>query len=209
MAYLGGFVITAQAWEGPQSLRIILSSTYDDTYRYQLYVNRVLTAVTQSTTDRDLLATVFPALWPQEIQLVAVDPTDVGTDYGAQLPPRPYNQVKMQITPSGWTDARLLEITGGTTPGGAVDASNLLGRILFDLNREYDFITDPLAGSGAWNFKVAGVDETAPFGNRGTPATATVTILAHPPDVLYQPDGTRFATQLTGGNLVVNFTEAI
>ncbi len=207
--YCGGFVITDMAWEGPQALRVLFDSTYDDSFQYQLYVNRVLSGVTYSETDRGLIASVIPSVWPQEIQLLAVDPNEALTDYGADLPPRPYNQIKLTITTSGWTDAKYIQITSGTVAGGAVDTINVLQLVLFDTNRAYDFITDPLSGTGSWNFQVAGIDETEPNGNRGTPQTASASIYAHPPDFTIQSNGTRFSLAATGGNLVLGFTEAI
>lgn len=207
--YLGGHSITAMTWDGAQALRVLFETTYGTTYQYQLYVNRILAGYTLSTSDRSIVANVQPGEWPQHITLLAVDPAEVQTDYGADLPPRPYNQAKLTIDTTGWTDARYIEITAGTEPGGAVDADNVLQKVLFDQVREYPYITDPLRGSGIWNFGAGGVDATEPDGNRGDVDTASVSINAHPRDVEYQEDGTRFAIAVGGGNLTVLFTEAI
>lgn len=207
--YCGGLAITSMVWDGTQAMRVVFSSTYSSTYQYQLYVNRILSGITEATTDRYILANVIPADWPQEITILAVDPSLTATDYGADLPPRPYNQIKLTITPSGWTDAKYIEITSGTEAGGAVDTDNVLELVLFDTNRAYSFITDPLEGTGTWNFEIAGIDDAEPDGNRGTAQTAAVAIYAHPPDVEYQEDGTRFAVAVGATNITVSFTEAI
>lgn len=207
--FLGGFAITSMAWAGPQALHVRFTTTYGSDYQHQLYVNRILSGVTDTVLSRDLLANVIPSDWPQEIQLMAVDPADASTDFALLLPPRPYNQIKVTVTPAGWTDAAYIDLTGGTEPGGAVDDSNLLERVLFDTNRPYEIITPPLPGSGVWNLEATGVDATEPTGNRGTPQAVSVSIYAHPPDVLYRTDGSRFSVSEDSGNLVVEFTEAI
>ena len=207
--YLGGHVITGMSVEGPQALLVAFTSTYDDTYHHQLYVNRVLAGVTEQKTDRSILAYATPAEWPQEIQLLAVDSDNQYTEYGSDLPPRPYNQIKLTITATGWTDAKFIEITSGTEPAGAVDLTNIIGKELFDTNRVYEFITEPLEGSGVWNFEIAGIDGTMPDGNRGTADTASATILSRPPDFTPQDDGTRFELLAASSTLTVNFTEAI
>lgn len=204
--YSGGFEITTLKSDG-LVVYLQFTSTYDDLYQYQVYVNRVLSGVTEHTIDRSLYFEVTPTEWPQEIQLLAVDPAERLTDYGADLPPRPYNQVKLTIDASAWTDAVRLEVTSGTTPGGSVDDTNIIGRVLFDEARSYDFITDPLQGSGTWNFKAYGVDGTLPVGNQGTPTSASVTIVSRPPDVTPLDDGTRFASSASGGTLTVSFNE--
>ena len=207
--YTGGHAITSMHWEEPQTLRVVFTSTYASAYQYQLYVNRTLNAVTENTTDRSLLAYIQPSDWPQEIQLLAVSPTAAGTDYGSSLPPRPYNQVKLQWTTSGWTDAELIEVTAGTEPGGAVDDTNVIHRVQFDTNRAYELITSPLPGTGTWNFEITGVDDTDPDGNRGTAGTVSAGVYAHPPDVVYQDDGTRFSLSVVSAELTVEFEESL
>lgn len=207
--YLGGHEITGAWWLGSHALNVEFTTTYASDYRYQVYVNRILSGATDTEDARSIIATAQPSLWPQEITLLAVDPANVLTDYGSVLPPRPYNQIRLNITASGWTDAEYIEITSGTVPGGAVSTSNVIGRVLFGDNGAYTFVTDPLSGSGAWYFQVAGRDGTEPTGNRGTATAVSATILAHPPDFTPQDDGNRFSLAATGGNLEIEFTEAI
>lgn len=208
--YLGGHEITGAWWLGSHSLNVEFTTTYASDYQYQVYVNRILSGTTNTEDDRSILVTIQPSVWPQEITLLAVDPSEVLTDYGSILPPRPYNQARLTITTSGWTDAEYIETTAGTVPGGAVSSSNVIRRVLFgDNSTAYTIITDPLPGSGTWNFKVAGRDGTEPDGNRGPETAVSVVILAHPPDFTPQDDGNRFSLAATGGNLEIGFTEAI
>lgn len=207
--YCGGHAITKILEEGPQTIRVLFTSTYGTDYLHQLYVNRSFVGVTDTTSDREIIATAVIADWPQEVQILAVDPGERFTDYGTDLPPRPYNQVKLSITTSGWTDAEMIEVTAGAAAGDAVDSENVIGRVLFDSNGAFTFISEPREGSGEHNFEIAGVDGTEPFGNRGTAEQVSVSIWAHPPDVEYQDDGTRFLVSATGGTLTIGFTEAI
>lgn len=207
--YCGGHAITKILEEGPQTIRVLFTSTYGTDCLHQLYVNRSFVGVTDTTADREIIATAVIADWPQEVQILAVDPTERFTDYGADLPPRPYNQVKLSITTSGWTDAEMIEITAGAAAGDAVDSENVIGRVLFDSNGAFTFISDPREGSGEHNFEIAGVDGTEPEGNRGTAEDVAASIYAHPPDVEYQDDGSRFTASATGGTLTVAFTESL
>lgn len=208
--YLGGIAITSATWEGPFALRVRFSSTYGTTYVYQVYSGRSLVGSTESSSDREIVCSVAPSDWPQHITLLAVDPGQRYTDYGTRLPPRPYNQVKLLWTTSGWSpETRFCEIVAGTEPGGSVDTENIVANVLFDTDRQYSYVTPPLSGSGEWSFEIAGRDDTLPEGNRGTPVSVTATIDAHPPDVEYQQDDySRFAAVANGTNLVVTFTES-
>jgi hypothetical protein len=208
--YLGGFAITGMSGEeGSQALLVAFETTYDELYHHQLYINRTFAGVTDNTTDRSILAYYVAGDWPQEVQILAVDVEEQYTDYGSYLPPRPYNQIKITTTTTGWTDAEFIEVTAGTEPAGAVDLDNIIGKEFFDNNRDYEFITDPLSGSGVWSFEIAGIDGTVPEGNRGTAATASASIYAYPPDVEPQDDETRFALSIVTGDLVVDFVESI
>lgn len=205
--YLGGHAIAAISWEGPFALAVRFETTYDDLC-HQFYVGRSLVGWTDSIGDRQILCNVQDSLWPEHCQLLAVDPTQRATDYGALLPPRPYNRVKLIGDTTGWTDAKFLEVVAGTEPGGAVDTDNVIALELFDTGRERIIITDPLPGSGPWNFELAGRDLTRPDGNRGDPTAVSASIYAHSPDVEYLDDGySRLQATSNGTNLTVTFTE--
>lgn len=206
--WLGGHRITNTSWEGPFALLVLFETTYTDMC-HQVYVGRTLAGFTESVSDRRVMCSAVPSDWPEEIQLVAVESADKATDYGDQLPPRPYNAVKLRWTTTGWSpNTQFSEITMSSEVGEPVDLTNVIAKVLFDTDRAYDYLTDPLPGTGEWDFEIAGRDATLPDGNRGTAASAAITIDAHPPDVGFAGDGyNRFELAGVGGELVVSFTE--
>lgn len=208
MQYLGGFKLLSFAWLDSHSLRIRFDSTYTDKL-YQLYAGRTLIGRTVSLADRAVIATLQPSLWPEHIQLVAVDLDEIDNDYGAALPGRPYNRAMITTTVEGWDDAKYLDVIAGNVPGGAVDPENRIYRELFDTNREYTFITPTFHGSGLWNLEVLGRDDKLNEGNPGTSKALTVDVLSHPPDVQLRSDNSRIAVAVSGGTATIDFTEAI
>lgn len=203
-ALLGGFLITSAAWLDSQTIEVRFSSTYTDRY-HQLYSGRTLIGVSSTFAARAVSGPFEGSHWPEPLQLVAVTADDRHTDFGSNLPPRPYNRVKLGWTTAGWTDAESIEVIAGDVAGGAVDTSNVLARVPFDANRVYDFLTAPLPGSGTWNFEVAGRDETVPNGNRGNALAIALAIDAHPPDVALNGNGTRLTAAVAAGVLTVGF----
>lgn len=204
--YLGGLEITHAAMIGPGLVRVEFASTYSSDYHYQLYCGRSLVGVTQSPAERAVSGGIIPSLYPEHITVLAVDPASRLTDYGSDLPDRPYNRVKLTVDTTGFpADTKLLEVTGSTEPGGAVDTSNILATLPFDAAGVKSVITDPLSGSGTWSFEVAGRDNTAPDGNRGDPLELTAEILAYPPDLALQADGYRFSVESDGTDLTISF----
>ena len=101
--YLGGLEITKAAAIGPGQCRVYFTSTYSSDYHYQLYVGRTLSGVTTSTSQRSIVGQFIPSSHPEHVTILAVDPADRYTDYGSYLPPRPYNQVKLKWTTTGWS----------------------------------------------------------------------------------------------------------
>jgi len=203
-ALLGGFAITSLAWLAGQSLLVRFTSTYTDRF-HQLYAGRTLVGVSGSVAARNVTGVLAPSHYPEPLQLVAVTAADRLTDFGSTLPPRPYNRVKLGWTTAGWTDAVSIELAAGDAPGGSVDLANILAREPFDENRDYEFLTDPLPGSGTWHFAIAGRDGTEPLGNRGTELDISAVIDAHPPDVALHGDGTRLTAAVAAGVLTVGF----
>jgi len=203
-ALLGGFQIIDARWLSPQGLLVRFTSIYTDHY-HQLYCGRTLVGVSASMAARSVQGTFQPSHYPEEMQLVAVTAGDRNTDFGLALPPRPYNRVELGFTISGWTDAEFIDVTGGDAPGGAVDAANLLSRIPFDMNRAYQYTTDPLPGSGTWNFAIRGRDGTLPAGNLGPALAASAQINARPPDVAINSNGSRLTAAIAAGALTVGW----
>lgn len=203
-ALLGGFQITSAAWLAPQTLFARFTSIYTNRY-HQMYLGRTLIGVSTSFAARSVQGGASPSHYPEELQLVAVTADDRDTDFGLALPPRPYNRVNLGWTTAGWTDAENIEIEAGDSPGGAVDVANVLGRVPFDTNRTYEFITDPLEGSGTWNFAIKGRDQTHPSGNLGPGLAVSQHIDARPPDVALNADGSRLAAAIAAGVMTVSF----
>ena len=202
MPHLGNCQITDARWIGPFDLRVAFSSQHS-TKLHQLYVGRSLAAVTQSPGSGEMVALVQPSLYPQQLTLLAVDPADKTTDFGADLPPRAFNRVKVGFSTAGWpSDAKLIVLTAGLTPGAAVDPTNELLRIEHDTPRTYSVLTPPLSGTGDWQMELAGEDA---IGNVGTAEGFEQHVYAHPPDVSFQDDGTRFTAEAVGGVLNVQF----
>lgn len=204
--YLGGMRITSAEWLGTTALAVRFTSSWGRDYYYQLYAGRSLIGVTSSPLERQVVGQLQPTLWPQWIQLLAVDPAERDTDYGSDLPPRPYNKARVSFTASGWpADAKVIEVTAGTEPGGAVDPDNVVARELFDTNRVYRMVTEPLPGTGEFSLSVVGRDNRLSGGNVGTATPLTVNVLSQPPDVALDADDRRFSVEISGGVATVTF----
>lgn len=197
--YLGGMKMTAAQWVSTHAVRVHFTSTWGTACVYQLYAGRSLIGSTTNPSERSIVGQLQPSTWPQFLQLVAVAPAQRLTDYGSSLPLRPYNRVRITAAitdPDG--DAAFVELTGGTTPGGAVDDANVLDRIPFKTAGDYSITTAPLEGSGEWNFELATLDDKPPDGNRSTPLEVSATVLATPPDVSLS-GGRRLSVALDAG----------
>jgi hypothetical protein len=112
--------------------------------------------------------------------------------------------VRLRFAASGFpADAKYLDVTAGTAAGGAVDPANRIARLLYDEDRTYEHVTAPLAESGLWNFEAVGRDNRPADGNAGAPLALSATILAYPPDVVAQSDGSRLTAAAAAGVLSV------
>ena len=206
LAYMGGFTITAAHWLSSEELQVRFTSTYGSTRYYQLYAGRSLVGVTMSREARSVIGTFKPSLWPQHITLLAVDSVDRLKDFGPGLPLRPYNKVKLRASAASYpADSEFLDVHAGTVPGGAVDANNRIQRVKYDIDREYELFTDPLPGSGTWNFEIAGRDDRPPDGNLGTALAISQEIIAHPPDMPLDDNGNRFSLSIASGTATFAF----
>lgn len=206
MAFLGGLRILDATYLSPLALQVTFESVYTDKL-YQLYAGRLRIGATGDLSERAVVGQLQPSLYPQHITIVAVDPADRLTDLGDDLPKRPYNRVRLRFTTSGSaSDTKFFDVTGSTEPGGAVDDANLIDRIPFDIDRQYEVLTPPLPGSGEWDFEVFGRDDKPANGNAGTALALSAAVLAYPPDVALGDDGTRFNVEVSGGLATVTFT---
>lgn len=205
--FLGGLAWTACEWISAHAIRVSFSTTWSTAYVYQLYAGRRLIGVSVSPSARQVIGQLLPSRSPQVLTLLAVDPEDATTDFGSLLPPNAYNCVALGFTAAGMpSDTRWLEVTSGTTPGGAVSSSNVLALIPFDVDRSYEYTTDPLDGTGTWNFEIAARDNRPNNGNKGTALAISAAILSIPPDVDLRSDGSRFVLSITTQTLTVTFT---
>lgn len=205
MPYLGGFRITSVAWLSSHAIVVAFSSSYGS-YIYQLYAGRSLIGVSRSPEARSVVGDLEPSDWPQHLTVLAVDPGNALTDYGPQLPLRPYNKVRFTFSTSAWpADAKAIELSAGTVVGGAVDPDNVVERIFFDTDGDFEIFSPPMPGSGQWNFEIAGRDNRPSDGNRGTALAVSAEVLAHPPDVVLQDDDTRFSVAVAAGEATITF----
>lgn len=205
--YLGGMRITSFEWLSSHTIAVRINSSYGASYFYQLYAGRKLIGVSGAQLARRIVGSLQPAAWPEHITVVAVDTANRRTDYGDDLPLRPYNRVRFRFTTAGWpTDSKRIELRAGTTPGGAVDATNVVGKEPFDTDRDYTIDTPPLSGSGTWNLEVVGIDDRPADGNSGTALAASQAVLAHPPDVQLV-NNARLSVAIASQQVTVSFTE--
>ena len=206
MPFLGGLRMLDAAYTSPTAIRVTFSTTYTDQL-YQLYAGRLLIGSTGDLSERAITGQLVPSLYPQHLTIVAVDPAERFTDYGDDLPKRPYNRVRLRFTTSGSpSDIEFLDVVGATVPDGAVDPDNLIERVLFDIDRQYEVLTPALPGTGNWAFEVFARDDKPADGNAGASLALDTDVLAYPPDVELAGDGTRFSVVIEAGELVASFT---
>ena len=206
MPSLGGLRMLDAVYTSPTAIRVTFETTYDDQL-YQLYAGRMLIGSTGDLDERAITGQLVPSFYPQHLTIVAVDPAERFTDYGDDLPKRPYNRVRLRFTTSGSpSDIKFLDIEAAEEPDGAVVSGNRIGRLLFDTDRQYEFLTDPLPGTGNWAFEVFARDDKPADGNAGASLALDTDVLAYPPDVELAGDGTRFSVAIEAGELVASFT---
>jgi hypothetical protein len=202
--YMGGFQITSVGWLSAGAIAVRFSTSYGSDYCYQLYAGRTLIGTTKSGGARDVVGQLEPSTWPQHLTVLAVSPSNKWTDYGASLPLRPYNRVRLRFKTASWpADSRMIEVSAGTVVGGAVDTDNVVARIPFDTDGDFEIFSPPMPGTGQWNFQIAGRDNRPNDGNRGTALAVSANVLAHPPDVVLQDDDSRFSVVVAGGEATV------
>mgnify|MGYP007083424885 CR=1 FL=1 len=207
MPFLGGLRILSIVYPSPLAVQVTFATTYTDKL-YQLYAGRKRIGATGDLAERAIVAQLQSSFYPQHIAIVAVDPADRLLDLGDELPKRPYNRVRIRFTTdSSPSDMEFLDVTGADEPGGEVNPDNLIERVPFDIDRQYEILTPPLSGSGVWPFKVAGRDNKPVGGNAGPALDLEATVLAYPPDVaMTSADGPRFSVAIDAGVATATFT---
>lgn len=205
--FLGGLRIRFVAWMGANAIRVDFESFYRGRFQYQLYAGRTLIGQTYSPAERHIVAPLAPTHWPQVLQVVAVSSSQRLTDYGRQLPPRPYNKALIDVVTTSWpADSRSIEVAAGDEPGGVVDPDHIVARQNWRRDQTYTLTTIPLGPSGGWNFQVAGRDARPPGGNRGLPRELSTTLLTQPSDYALTAAGARFDASVADNTLSVQFT---
>ncbi|OGT59916.1 MAG: hypothetical protein A3E01_10760 [Gammaproteobacteria bacterium RIFCSPHIGHO2_12_FULL_63_22] len=204
-AFLGGFAITFIGWAGPNAVDVRFT-TAETGWLYQLYAGRTRIASTSLSTERRLVGQLVPDDTPTPLTIVRVSVADRLTDFGPQLPKWPWNRFSLDWTATGYpADTRYWDILASPTAGAAVDADNLVGRVLFAGDGDYQFHAPPVGSSGVWTYRVTPRDQTWPDGNAGDAAEVAVTALVPPKDVTEDSDGNRFTLASTAGNLIAEF----
>jgi len=202
-AATGGVEIRRIDATTPDEIIVRFASAHDG-WLHQLYLGRQLIDRTWLPEQRTLVGKISGAEWPEPLQILAVHPDIADLDFGDQLPARPYNRVRLDWRAAGFpSDAAFFDVTAGTAPLVDADPTNQLTRILYNGDIGYSYLSDPLAGSGYWNFEITARDDRPADGNAGTVACARERVLAYPPDV--EPSGgSRFGLSLAAG--VATFT---
>lgn len=205
IAYMGGFRITDVAWSGSHAIRVTVETDYADRY-LQLYAGRRLIGVSESAGELSVTGQLQPAHCPHALTVLIVEEEDRLTDFGQQLPPRPYNQVDLDWSAASFPDdAKWFEITASTAADGAVDPDNILARVEFIGDGDYSFLADPINAPGDWSYRITSRDDAMPLGNPcDTPAEDTIALLPYPPDVAMD-DGIRLQAAVADGELTVSF----
>lgn len=204
MAFLGGYRITGARWVSQNAITVAFETSNTGMF-HQLYSGRTLIGVTASANDREVTGQLVQTThgYEPDLSLVAVDGNDVDTDHGSEMGVGPFNRALISFSFSGLTgDEERADITAGTQAGGAVSSGNVLGSVPLSGDGTYTFLTDPLAGSGTWNFEVTPYDDRDDDGNAGTARTASLSVIARPPDVQLQTDGTRLFDVSVAGQVL-------
>lgn len=205
-AQMGGLQITDAKWIGQHSLQISFASNLVNRY-FQLYAGRRLVGVTETTRARRIIGQVMPTLIPAPMTVLAVTPDDRLTDYGPQLPPRPWNRYRLDWSTSAYpSDAKFFDLAASTVAGGAVDSANLIARIEYVGDIAYSFDLPELTSGGLWTYRLTPRDDALPLGNPGTPEEVEIAALVYPKDLALRSDGNRFTAAVEAGVLTCEFS---
>jgi hypothetical protein len=203
-----GTVITSAVKLGPHAIEITFASSWAG--HHQLYIGRRRADSSTFKADRTLTAQVDNGETPAPIQVIAVEDTEVATDFGSSLPVRPYNLHRLNWSAAGIeADTDRFRITTATAID--TDPTEFLAAVDYTAGVDlYEYETPALAASGSWRFGITPFDSSCgeysdSKGNEGTEALATITADVYPPDIDLQSDRQRFALSATGGTLTVDF----
>ncbi len=206
MYYLGGMTIEAAGWINPTTVYIDFVSQFNSGWLWQLYCNRSLCGATRAPGERRVVGQLVASALPAPLTLVRVDAANILTDYSAYLPAEAWNRFRINWTTAGMSaDTDHFDVVEGDFPGGVIDLTNVLAKVPFGGDGAYSFELPPFTVNGAWAVGVVPRDNALPLGNAGATSQATVNVLTPPPDVQFNPDGSRFSVGISGGVLTASF----
>ena len=189
---------------GYSAIYVDFVSQYSSGYLWQLYANRTLIGRTSSGTQRRITGQLVSSALPAPVTLVRVDPSDATTDFGALLPELPWTRFALEWSANSFpADTDHFTITAGTSPGGSVNAANVIANVPFIGNGAYSFDLPGVSAPGVWSYGVTSRDDAKPLGNPSAVATCSVTVLAPPADLGADSKGNRFTLAAVSGLLTV------
>lgn len=204
--FLGGMRIVNSGWMGYRAVFVDFVSSHRSGFVFQLYANRTMIGRTTLATERRIIGQLVDEDSPAPLTLIRVDSGNALTDYGPQIPQRPWNRFNLQWSASSFpADAACFEITGSTEADGAIDPENVIARVPFNGDGAYQYALPPIARSGDWQYAVTPRDNSMPLGNAGTSQTVTVAAVVPPPDVVMDQDGKRFTLTADEGVITAEF----
>lgn len=201
-------IITGAVWLSSQALQVSFAS-HHTAKQHQLYLGRTLVGVTTSVTDRTINAHIVPTASPSPLQLVAVDPIDVRTNYGRLLPTRPYNKFLVQWTANNMAaDTERFAVFVATEPG--TEATVLHQCVEYHGNGNYQSETPAVDQSGYWSYSIQPIDDAQgadPIteGNYGEGISTEIRAKVYPPDVQLRADRSRFTTSVQGNVMTLGW----
>ena len=205
-AQMGGLQVTDLNWVGQHTLEVRFVTNLLNRF-YQLYAGRRLVGVTDSTTTRRIRGQVMPTDVPAPMTVLAVTPDDRLTDFGPQLPSRPWNRYRLDWSATSYpADSRFFDLASSPAAGEDVDAANVLARIEYVGDVAYSFDLPELTTGGLWKYRLTPRDNALPLGNAGTAAEVEIAALVYPADLVLRSDGNRFAAAVASATVNISFT---
>ncbi|MES2793208.1 MAG: hypothetical protein V4719_26600 [Planctomycetota bacterium] len=204
-ASLGEFTVEDISWAGRNALTVTIATAHTDRF-VQIYAGRKLVGVSNFAGQLSATGQVQPTHCPTPITVLIVDSADRATNFGSQLPRRPWNRFRIGWNAASFpTDSRWFAICASPAANEPVDYSLALARVAYLGDGSYGFELPAVNANGEWIYGVMPLDDAMPFGNAGTPAEMAVDALVYPPDVAIDENGRRLTAAIADGVLNVGF----
>ena len=201
-------VITSSVWLASQALQVQFASAHADRF-HQLYLGRTLIGVTSTPVQRIVSGHVVPTASPSPLQVVSVTADDLTTDFGEQLPERPYNRFRLEWDAAGLdADTERFGVWVPTAFAASPDKLHLCVESHGDGHYAAD--VPAVDQSGDWTYAVQPIDDAAgddPIaeGNYGQATEITVRAKVYPPNLVSNPDRTQFTQTAQNGTLTIEW----